>query len=95
VSYLVDGVERTYTANYVPEFDADGLQRGVLALLIDVTDRVESEKGRATSEHRLRMITDNLPIMIGYVDQSLDLLFYNATFVEWMKRTPNSWPGTP
>lgn len=87
VSYPVDGVIRTYAANYIPELDSGGRQCGVFALLIDITDRVESEKGRATSEQRLRMITDNLPIMIGFVDQSLKLLFFNATFVEWMGRT--------
>ncbi len=93
VTYPVDGVDRTYVANYTPELDATGKCRGVFALLIDITDRIQSEKGRATSEQRLRMITDNLPIMIGYVDQSLDLLFYNATFVEWMRRTPEQLAG--
>lgn len=93
VSYPVDGVERTYMVNYTPELDATGKCQGVFALLIDITDRIESEKGRITSEHRLRMITDNLPIMIGYVDQSLDLLFYNATFTEWMRRTPEQLVG--
>jgi diguanylate cyclase (GGDEF)-like protein/PAS domain S-box-containing protein len=93
VSFPVDGIERSFSANYVPEFDAKGVQTGVFALLIDITDRIDSETRRAASEQRLRTITDNLPIMIGFVDQALDLLFYNATFLQWMGRTAEEMAG--
>lgn len=93
VTFQVDGIERSYAANYVPQFDATGAQTGVFALLIDITERVDSETRRAVSEQRLRTITDNLPIMIGFVDHALVLLFYNATFLQWMGRTAAEMAG--
>ncbi|QPF71749.1 diguanylate cyclase [Roseateles sp. DAIF2] len=44
-------------------------------------------------ERRLRMITDNLPALISYIDRDQRLLFLNATFQSWMGLDPRAALG--
>jgi len=47
------------------------------------------------SEQRLRMIADNLPVLISYIDAQERLRFLNATFRSWMGMAPEEALGRP
>ena len=70
--------------HYVPDRDEQGRVTGVFSL---VTDRSESQLARErieASERQLRAVTDNLPMLVTYVDADERLRFMNATFHEWL-----------
>ncbi len=63
---------------------------GVAITMRDVTDLRRKERelrnsqtALAASEQRLRAITDNLPVLISYIDQALHVHFINATYDRW------------
>ena len=73
---------------------ADGTPVAVVGLYTDITERKEAEQAletavlKATSELRqreahLRLITDNLPVLIVYEDLDLRYSFINQTGVTW------------
>lgn len=45
------------------------------------------------SERRLRTITDNLPVLISYIDDQQRLRFLNATFRTWLGTEPDAVIG--
>lgn len=70
--------------HYVPDRDEHGQVIGVYGL---VTDRTEQQLARdriEASERQLRAVTDNLPMLITYVDADEHLRFMNATFHAWL-----------
>lgn len=50
------------------------------AFIHDVSERRRSQQLLIASERRLRLITDNLPALIGYVDQDLKYRFANEAY---------------
>jgi len=75
---------RYMRVHYVPDRDERGEVIGVYGL---VTDRTEQQLARdriEASERQLRAVTDNLPVLITYVDADETLRFMNATFHDWL-----------
>jgi diguanylate cyclase (GGDEF)-like protein/PAS domain S-box-containing protein len=58
-----------------------------------MAERENAEGLRAASEKRLRLITDNLPVLIAYVDRERRFRFGNATFERWFGVTPERLVG--
>ena len=58
-----------------------------------MAERENAEGLRAASEKRLRLITDNLPVLIAYVDRERRFRFGNATFERWFGVTPERLIG--
>jgi len=56
-------------------------------------EQTKAEAARRESEHRLRMITDNTPALISYVDSELRYRYANATYGEWFGVTPERMLG--
>jgi diguanylate cyclase (GGDEF)-like protein/PAS domain S-box-containing protein len=80
----VPGAADYLQVHYVPDRDERGAVIGVYGL---VTDRTEQQRARErieASERQLRAVTDNLPLLITYVDANERLRFMNATFHEWL-----------
>ncbi len=55
-------------------------------LLLDVTDRNRAEAARKESEQQLRLVTDNLPVVIIYLDRASRFTFANKTAETWFGR---------
>ena len=59
----------------------------------DVTERMRSEAALVESERRMRLVADNLPALIGYVDRSHRYRFLNARYGEWFGVDPATLSG--
>ncbi len=49
----------------------------------DITERSRAVKALAESEQRVRVITDTVPALIGYVDKDLTMVFSNRAYETW------------
>jgi diguanylate cyclase (GGDEF)-like protein/PAS domain S-box-containing protein len=58
-----------------------------------IRERTRAETSLRESEHRLRMITDNTPALIGYVDSDLLYRYANATYHDWFGMKPEQMLG--
>lgn len=58
-----------------------------------MAERENAEGLRAASEKRLRLITDNLPVLIAYLDRERRFRFGNATFERWFGVAPERLVG--
>ena len=87
------GKNLSYQANYVPELGTNGNVAGFYAITFDITDRKKEELLRRQSEERLRLITDNLPVLISYLDKDHRYQFGNATFLTWFDTDPTQIIG--
>ena len=60
-----------------------GTPQHLIATGIDITERKQAEVALKHSEERVRMIVDNLPMAIAYVDKSRCFRFANKTLQHW------------
>jgi diguanylate cyclase (GGDEF)-like protein/PAS domain S-box-containing protein len=81
---LVDGKTFHYHASFVPQLSADGEPDGYFAMAFDITARRETEIAQLRSEERLKTITDNLPVLITYIDSGMRYQFANAMYKDWL-----------
>jgi diguanylate cyclase (GGDEF)-like protein/PAS domain S-box-containing protein len=70
--------------HYVPDRDERGEVVGVYGLVTDRTEQQHARDRIEASERQLRAVTDNLPLLISYVDAGERMRFMNATFHEWL-----------
>lgn len=77
-----------FQAHLIPDRLDGGAQRGFYVMTFDVTAMKEAQFEQAKVEGRLRAITDNLPVLISYIDQDQRYRFVNRTFREWMGIDP-------
>jgi diguanylate cyclase (GGDEF)-like protein/PAS domain S-box-containing protein len=71
--------------------------RGFMATVFanDISERKAAQQRLAASEHRVRAIADNLPVLIAYIDRERRLTFANATFYQWVGIDPEGTLGRP
>jgi len=80
----------------VPEVPVrEGDEIGDLAADFNALMRERNEAAAALQEnaHRLRLITDNTPALISYVDSEQRYRYANATYREWFGMTPEDVCG--
>ena len=65
------------------------------AFLHDISERKAAEAQLSASSRRLRDITDNLPLLISYIDKDLRLRFCNGTWRAWLGLDPDAVVGRP
>jgi len=80
----VAGAADFMRVHYVPDRDEHGEVIGVYGLVTDRTEQQHARDRIEASERQLRAVTDNLPLLITYVDADERLRFMNATFHEWL-----------
>lgn len=83
----INGHGRHFSAVYVPEKPGVPGPEGFFAMAMDITARKNSELQQAESEERLRTITNNLPVLIAYIDHNEIYRFANATYEKWLGLT--------
>jgi diguanylate cyclase (GGDEF)-like protein/PAS domain S-box-containing protein len=89
------GLPVHHMIDYIPDLGDDGRPDGVYVLVTDISERKSAELVQAVSEKRLKLITDNLPVLISYIDRAHNFRFGNATFEKWFGVPPSSLAGKP
>ncbi|MEY4564496.1 MAG: hypothetical protein RLZZ618_3773 [Pseudomonadota bacterium] len=87
------GEKVNFQGHIVPDFGADGEVRGIYLMTFDITPIKHAERLHAEGEQRLRMIADNLPVLISYIDEHERLQFANETFRSWLGLDPHAALG--
>ncbi|WP_432377910.1 PAS domain S-box protein [Duganella sp. P38] len=87
------GVKRQMMGDLVPDIGADGTVAGFYMMALDITERKNAELRQAASEQRLKLLTDNLPALIAYLDRERKFQFLNATFQHWFGVDPRRLIG--
>jgi diguanylate cyclase (GGDEF)-like protein/PAS domain S-box-containing protein len=77
----------------VPYYDAQGAFAGYRGAVEDITDKSRAERQRLESEQRLRLVADNLPALVAYVDREERYQFSNAMFERVFGIDPASMIG--
>jgi diguanylate cyclase (GGDEF)-like protein/PAS domain S-box-containing protein len=97
VHYEREGIHNGATlqmmGDLVPDIGADGKVAGFYMMALDITERKNAELQQAASEKRLKLLTDNLPVLIAYLDQERKFLFLNHTFQHWFGIDPQPLMG--
>jgi diguanylate cyclase (GGDEF)-like protein/PAS domain S-box-containing protein len=88
-----NGQDVYFQAHLVPDRDAQGQVQGFYLMSFDVTKVRRAEQERKRSEQRLRQITDNLPVLISYIDKDERLQFANKTYQTWLGVDPQAMLG--
>lgn len=63
--------------------DADGIPVRMLGSLSDVTARMRATEALRESEAQMRLVTDEIPALIAYVDHDQRVRFANRAYAEW------------
>ncbi|MBA5687340.1 sensor domain-containing diguanylate cyclase [Rugamonas apoptosis] len=79
----------------IPDQRGDGSVAGFYLMALDITERKTAELTQAASEQRLKLLTDNLPVLISYTDRERRIQFLNATYRDWFGIDPDSMIGRP
>jgi PAS domain S-box-containing protein len=70
-------------------------RKGLLftVMLKDITERQEAEKSLQRSEEQLKLITDALPVLIGYIDRQQRYCYNNHTYETWFGKPRSTLLG--
>lgn len=86
VSIDASGGVHYLLADYLPSMDDQGRVRGFYSFVQDVTDIKRAQTQLAENEARLRLITDNVPALISYIDRDQTYRFNNRVYETWLRR---------
>ena len=76
-----------YLSNIDPVFDESGRVIGLVGASADTTDLNRAQESVRHREQQLRTISDALPVLIAFVDQSHHYRFNNAAYERWRQRS--------
>ena len=68
---------------------------GYVNTYMDITEHKRIEEALRESEENVRIYTDNVPVMITYLDPEQHFLFINKTFADAMRLDRHNIAGTP
>jgi PAS domain S-box-containing protein len=78
----------------VTELRVDPLSGGgIVVTANDVTERVRTAEALRDSERRIRIITDNVPVLIAYVDRDQRYRFTNRPYQDALRLRPHEAEG--
>jgi diguanylate cyclase (GGDEF)-like protein/PAS domain S-box-containing protein len=90
-----NGRKQQLMGDLIPDIAADGSVAGFYLMALDITERKTAELRQAESEKRLKLLTDNLPVLISYLDHERRIQFVNATYLRWFGVDPQKLIGQP
>lgn len=87
--------ERTRPDGTVLEIRGTPLTGGFLSIYTDITERKRAEKALLDSDTELRLLTDNVPAMILYVERNMHCVFANKRYADFFGFDPADIIGRP
>jgi PAS domain S-box-containing protein len=81
--------------NYMQQarYDEQGRIDGVLVFAFEVTGQVLAQQAHEASQWQLQLLTDSVPVLIGYLDQKQKYRFANKAYEAWFGQDPASLLG--
>jgi PAS domain S-box-containing protein len=79
----VSGHYRYMHMKAVPLLKDDGSFREWVGTLSDITEQKLAEKALLDSEAELRLVSDNVPLLMSHVSSDLKYLFVNQSYADW------------
>ncbi|MGI4742660.1 MAG: sensor histidine kinase [Janthinobacterium lividum] len=76
-------------------FHKNGQIAGLSVFAFDVTEQVRARQQVEASNQRLRLLTDALPVLIGYLDRERRYQFANEAYRTWFHQDPAALLGRP
>jgi PAS domain S-box-containing protein len=80
---------------YQPLRDAQGQFTAVAAVATDVSEQVRARQASEAAARQLQLLTDALPVLIGYLDQDERYQFANYGYEAWFGLKPEELLGRP
>jgi two-component system, sensor histidine kinase len=80
---------------YLPLPDAADPSPDILVFAVEVTQQVLAKRTIEANARQLRLLTDALPVLIGYLDREERYQFTNEAYRTWFNRDPQSLLGRP
>jgi two-component system, sensor histidine kinase len=87
--------ELYFTFTYQARRNEQGEIDGLLLFFYEVTEHVVSRQKVEQSAERLRLITDALPVLIGYLDKEEKYRFTNKAYESWFPIKASDLLGRP
>ncbi|MDO1446538.1 PAS domain-containing protein [Rhodocytophaga aerolata] len=87
--------DRYFNFIYKPRLNSSGKVDGIMIFAFEVTQQVEARKAVETNAYQLRLITDALPVLIGYLDREEKYRFANKAYTAWFNQQPEELLGRP
>ncbi|RDV14508.1 PAS domain S-box protein [Pontibacter diazotrophicus] len=84
-----------WTFIYQARRNEEGNVDGVLVFAHDVTDQVHARQQVEQTAEQLKLITDALPVLIGYLDKEEKYRFANKAYEAWFNQKPEELLGRP
>lgn len=84
-----------WTFTYQARRNEVGEVDGVLVFAHDVTDQVRTRQEVERTAEQLKLITDSLPVLIGYLDKEEKYRFANQAYEAWFNQKPEELLGRP
>src|SRR5262249_3074299 len=66
---------------------------GIVGTASDVTARVRAAEALRATKRRIRIVTDNVPVLIAYVDRDRHYRFTNRAYQATMRTVPSQTEG--
>ncbi len=89
----VKGKIVTYRTNKVPLIDEDGEVYGICGIGFDITQQKRLEEALWKSENEMRIVTNNVPALIAYVDKEQVYRFTNRGYQEAVRHSQEEIKG--
>jgi PAS domain S-box-containing protein len=80
---------------YQPLRDAHGEITAVAAVATDISEQVRARQASEAATRQLQLLTDALPVLIGYLDREERYQFANYGYEAWFNQKPEQLLGRP
>src|SRR5215472_14367663 len=87
------GVRRWMTIRVVPDASPSGEVSGAFVLMNDIHGLKQAQEALRASEAELRLIMDNVPARVSYIDRDYRYRFLNRHNEEWLGETHQELTG--
>src|SRR5581483_10453887 len=88
-----EGIRRWMTIRLVPDGGPDEQVHGAFVLMNDIHELKQAQEALRASEAELRLIMDNVPARVAYIDRSYRLRFVNRHNEEWLGESRKTLNG--
>lgn len=88
-----DGIQRYVNAKYTPQRDSDGIVRGYVSLVVDMTEQKKAEDDVRQHRQELSDFLENAPVGIHWMDATGRIIYANQSNLTILGYTRDEFVG--